>query len=391
MIACITAEQDAAVARPLRPGSEVRICLSALASLIEKLKHRGWEVIGPRLCDGAISYCPIESITDLPAGWTSEQKPGSYRLKRREDGALFGFAAAPNSIKSFLHPAHLQLFSIQKKEGPFHILPNTEPVPRYAFLGVRSCDIAGMLVQNRVLAGDKYADADYEARSRNCLIIAVQCADVAETCFCASMGAGPRAAKFDLALTEFAGSDEHSFLVEVGTEMGAELLDGLPWEDAPVSMHEDSLEKSRQAEGKITRRMNAAHVPQLLRENFDGAEWDRVAGRCVACGNCTQVCPTCFCTTIEDTTDLSAQHAERWQRWDSCFSVDFSYIHGSSIRQSVKSRYRQWLTHKLSYWIDQFGTSGCVGCGRCITWCPVGIDITEEVKAIEAEDTRACS
>jgi len=94
------------------------------------------------------------------------------------------------------------------------------------------------------------------------------------------------------------------------------------------------------------------------------------------------VCPTCFCSTVEDTTDLSGLHAERWRKWDSCFTLDFTYIHGGSIRREGASRYRQWITHKLAHWHDQFGSSGCTGCGRCITWCPVGIDITEEARAI---------
>ena len=107
-----------------------------------------------------------------------------------------------------------------------------------------------------------------------------------------------------------------------------------------------------------------------------------MAERCLTCGNCTLVCPTCFCTNVEDVGDLTGDHAERWRVWDTCFSVDYSYIHGGSVRPSGRARYRQWLTHKLATWHDQFDSSGCVGCGRCITWCPVGIDITQEVAAI---------
>ena len=135
--------------------------------------------------------------------------------------------------------------------------------------------------------------------------------------------------------------------------------------------------------------INQAHIKELLYRNLEHPRWEDVARRCLSCTNCTLVCPTCFCTTVEDATDLSGGHAERRRRWDSCFSMDFSYIHGGYIRPSVKARYRQWMTHKLATWIDQFGTSGCVGCGRCITWCPVGIDITAEVKAIRADGMSA--
>ena len=98
------------------------------------------------------------------------------------------------------------------------------------------------------------------------------------------------------------------------------------------------------------------------------------------------VVPHAHVSTIEDVPDLSMENADRVRRWDSCFTDDFSYIHGGNMRPSVSSRYRHWITHKLSTWYDQFGTSGCVGCGRCITWCPPGIDITEEVRAIRASE-----
>ncbi|MBF0393567.1 MAG: 4Fe-4S dicluster domain-containing protein, partial [Alphaproteobacteria bacterium] len=120
--------------------------------------------------------------------------------------------------------------------------------------------------------------------------------------------------------------------------------------------------------------------------NREHPRWDEVAKRCLTCGNCTMVCPTCFCTTVDDVTDLGGTRTERVRSWDSCFTLDFSYIHGGSVRNEGSSRYRQWITHKLSSWHDQFGSSGCVGCGRCITWCPVGIDITEEVGAIRASE-----
>lgn len=364
-------------------GTEVRMDVPTLGRLIDALRQRGYQVIGPVIRDGAICYGPIEKAGDLPAGWTSEQNPGSYRLKRRSDDAFFGYATGPRSMKDFLHVSEVRTFTAERADGPFRILPNREAPPRYAFLGVRGCDIAGMFVQDRVLLNGGPKDVFYESRRRNCLIIAVHCAEPAGTCFCTSMGTGPRARNFDLAMTEFVNADSHEFLVEIGSEAGAELLEGIPAETAPAEMTNGSRALTEHAEHSITRRLDKHRAADLLRENFDSPHWDRVAERCLACGNCTMVCPTCFCVTFEDSSDITGQHAERRRKWDSCYSVDFSYIHGGSIRSSTKSRYRQWLTHKLSSWVDQFGSSGCVGCGRCITWCPVGIDLTEEVPVIE--------
>ena len=136
--------------------------------------------------------------------------------------------------------------------------------------------------------------------------------------------------------------------------------------------------------GRPLGRRDTFELKELLYANAESPIWDAVAERCLSCTNCTAVCPTCFCTSVEDVTDLSGDVAGRERVWDSCFNADFSYIHGGTVRGSTRSRYRQWMTHKLGSWIDQFGMSGCVGCGRCITWCPAAIDITEEAAALRA-------
>jgi len=130
------------------------------------------------------------------------------------------------------------------------------------------------------------------------------------------------------------------------------------------------------------RRLDTDGLRDLLYANADNPQWDDVASRCLSCTNCTMVCPTCFCTNVEDVADLTGNEAERHRVWDSCFNADFSYIHGGTVRTSGRSRYRQWMTHKLAAWHDQFGSSGCVGCGRCVTWCPAAIDITAEAAAM---------
>ena len=355
-----------------------------LGSFIAALIRRGYEVIGPTARDGAIVFDKIESANDLPAGWTDEQAPGRYTLKRRQDAALFGYAVGPHSWKKYLHPAELRLWSAERQDGSFRILNNdSRPRRPYAFLGVRACDLAAIAAQDRVLRGDKYRDPIYAGRREGAFLIAVQCGQSAATCFCASMGTGPRARSgFDLALTELIDEGRHRFVVEVGSDRGAEVLAELQAGPAPEADRRAAKLATETAAHQQTRKIDNQGIKELLYQNFEHPRWDNVAGRCLACANCTMVCPTCFCTTVEDVSDVTGNHAERWRRWDSCFTLSFSYIHGGSVRASGKARYRQWMTHKLASWIDQFGSSGCVGCGRCITWCPVGIDITEEARVI---------
>jgi formate hydrogenlyase subunit 6/NADH:ubiquinone oxidoreductase subunit I len=180
-------------------------------------------------------------------------------------------------------------------------------------------------------------------------------------------------------------------LVEAGSEPGAQVLAAVPHRPAKPEEEEAAGRVVARTAGQMGRAMDTSDIKDLLYRNYEHPRWDAVAARCLTCANCTMVCPTCFCSTVEDVTDLKGEHAERWRKWDSCFTADFSYIHGGSIRATPRARYRQWMTHKLATWIDQFGSSGCVGCGRCITWCPVAIDITEEVRAIRETDVATIS
>ena len=357
---------------------------SQLQNLIEGLAHKGYDVIGPTLRDGAIVYDRIESAGELPAGWTDEQEPGRYRLKQREDQARFGYAVGPQSWKKYLYPAEKRLWSAQRQDGTLRILNNeAHPQRPYAFLGVRACELAAIKVHDRVLLQDKYVDPTYDGHRKGAFIIAVQCSQAAATCFCASMGSGPGVQDgFDLVLTELDAAGNHRFVVKSGSDRGAEVLAELVTNPACEDDLRQSEAAAETAARQQTRSIDNEGIKELLYGNFDHPRWDDVAKRCLTCANCTMVCPTCFCTTVEDVSDVTGDHAERWRRWDSCFTLNFSYIHGGNVRSSTKARYRQWMTHKLASWIDQFGSSGCVGCGRCITWCPVGIDITEEARAI---------
>jgi formate hydrogenlyase subunit 6/NADH:ubiquinone oxidoreductase subunit I len=364
---------------------QVRFAADQIETLIRALSRLGYVIPGPTIRDGAVVYDEIEGIRDLPRGQTDEQEAGCYRLKPRADGALFGYTVGPQSWKKHLHPAQVKLFEAEQKDGLFRIL-NGPPGPtrRSAFLGVRACDLAAIGIQDRVLLGGPYRDPIYQARRDQVFIIAVQCTQAAATCFCASMGTGPQVPEggADLTLTEIVSAEEHWFLAEAGSDRGRAVLAELDHRPSTGEERQSAAAAVETAACQQIRRMDTTGIRDLLYQNFDHPRWDQVAGRCLTCANCTMVCPTCFCTTVEDMSDVTGNHAERWRRWDSCFTMDFSYIHGGSVRTSGKARYRQWMTHKLASWIDQFGTSGCVGCGRCITWCPVGIDITEELQAI---------
>ena len=356
----------------------------ALEALLGALRVRGYTVVGPTVRDGAIVYEELESAAELPIGWTDRQEAGTYRLERRADEARFGFAVGPHSWKHFLFPPRVRLWQARRNGDGIELEEEAADGAPLAFFGVRACDLQAIAVQDRVFLGGRYVDRDYASRREDAFVVAVNCFEPGGTCFCASMGTGPRAqGGYDIALTEiFVG--EHRLLAEAGSERGAELLAELPSRPA-VQLDLDEADRAvESAAARMGRTMETGDLRDLLADNLEHPRWDDVAERCLTCGNCVLVCPTCFCSTVEDHTDLAGQ-AERWRTWDTCFSVDHSYIHGGSVRPSGRSRYRQWLTHKLGTWHDQFGTSGCVGCGRCIAWCPVGIDLTAEVERLADE------
>jgi sulfhydrogenase subunit beta (sulfur reductase) len=358
-----------------------------LQRLLDALVGRGYRVVGPTVRDRAIVYDDIATLEDLPTGWTDQQAGGRYRLARRDDAALFGFAVGPHSWKRFLHPPVQQLWHARRSGDDVQVIAEPVATERFAFVGVRACELHAMAIQDRVLIGGAHRDPHYQARREASFIVAVNCGKAGGTCFCVSMETGPKAGGgFDLALTELADDGEHRFVVEVGTATGRDVLAEVPSRTASAGDVAAADALIARTAASMGRTLRTDDVHDLLLRNLDHPRWDDVAERCLTCGNCTMVCPTCFCTSVEDSSDLTGTETSRTQRWDSCFTMDFSFIHGGSVRSSARARYRQWMTHKLATWHDQFDTSGCVGCGRCITWCPVGIDITEEVDAIRATE-----
>lgn len=354
-----------------------------LSVLTRALIAGGYVVVGPTVRGSSIVLDELVSSDDLPWGWGVDAEAGYYRLRRRADRAAFGHAVGPQSWKRFLSPSRMVLWRARRAENGFRVEEPDAGAPRYALLGVRACDLRAIAVQDRVLTGGRHVDADYAARREAAFVVAVDCTEPAGTCFCASTGSGPGIGPgYDVALTEVVGEEDHWFLARPGSAAGERMLARIPLRDASAA----DVAAARAAVEDAATRMGRSLATEGLRDLFaahrEDPGWEDVGSRCLTCGNCTLVCPTCFCTTVEDVTDLAGEVAERRRRWDSCFDLGFSYLHGDSVRSSNRSRYRHWISHKLGTWQDQFGELGCVGCGRCITWCPVGIDITAEAAAL---------
>jgi sulfhydrogenase subunit beta (sulfur reductase) len=362
-------------------GTTVALPKPELDLLMVDLRKNGFETVGPHKKDESIIYSRIEGLKDLPCGILSEQKPGSYRMIQTNKDRYFDFIPGSQSWKQFLFPPSHRLFSAVK-DGKWQLTPNDEPTPRYALIGVRPCELSAIHVQDKVFLRPDFSDPIYRLRREGLFILAVNCLDPDATCFCVSMGTGPRhAAGFDLCVTEL----DDVFLMEVGSELGRSLLADRTFELPSAFAQNTANQAIERATSAMVRTMDTSDLTDLLNNQLDSSRWTEIGKRCLSCANCTQVCPTCFCWDAIDHIDILGKSTHRERVWDSCFNPNFSYVVGGNTRPNIRSRYRQWLTHKLGAWKNQFDVMGCVGCGRCITWCPAGIDLTEEVAAIRRE------
>jgi ferredoxin len=354
-------------------------------SLLDSLADRGYSVVGPTVGEEAIVYGPIATVEDLPIGWTDQQEAGGYRLERRDDEALFGYVVGPESWKKYVYEPKVALLEVKRVDGTLAFAaPELQPT-RYAFLGVRACELAALGIQDKVFMWPGFEDRHYQSVRANAIAVAVNCSVAGGNCFCSSMGTGPACTEgYDIVLTEILGPDTHEFVLESGSEIGEEIVSALPGSEATAADRKRSESVVAATAAAMTKEFDTAGLREAIQAFPEHPVWGAVAERCLACANCTLVCPTCFCSTVEDVVGVDGGPAGRIRRWDSCFSLEFSNLHSIPVRASTRARYRQWMTHKLSTWFDQFGSSGCVGCGRCITWCPVGIDITQEAAALLA-------
>jgi ferredoxin len=348
--------------------------------LIRNLKDRGYTVVGPSLSEGVVRLRELTGPADLATGVVDVQAPGSYALARRSS-LVFSSINGPDSPKRYLHPPEVELSKLVSAEGGIEFISGFRPDRKYAFFGIRPCDLRAVQVMDRTMLVAGFEDHVYSSLRSGAVFIVVNCTRAGETCFCASMGTGPGAESgYDAAITEL----PERLLIDL-PEGNPALFQGIelrPATQAELRAGEEMVHRAREQMGS---RLSEQDPSQRMYAAVDSPVWEKVAERCLACGNCTMVCPTCFCNTIIDETDMRDGSVSRVRVWDSCLSKDFVYSAGGNPRLQRTARYRQFVMHKFAYWPEEFGAYGCVGCGRCITWCPVGIDITETVNGVLKE------
>jgi sulfhydrogenase subunit beta (sulfur reductase) len=364
------------VARTTRRRADI-IRKEDISTLLEVLLA-DYDVVAPTVKQSAIMFQKIDSPGELARGHRDFQAPGMYRLFQPLNDATFSYSNGENSLKWFLHPPKQVLFRGKLGQSLETLEEEPGPPRPMAFFALRSCDIAALNVLDKVFLNGSN-DSVYLKRREGALIVALSCTSPGHLCFCASMGTGPRPSElYDLNLVEL----PDRFLVETRTDKGRSILRRIPSRPATEQDSNQADSLLSQAEHEMGRYLNTERLPEILLDSLEHPYWDVMKRWCIGCANCTMVCPTCFCNEIGDSVDINTLVVERQRLWEMCFTKEFAAAHGWNARPNLRERYRHWLCHKLSYWVEQYGVFGCVGCGRCLAWCPVGIDITQVAATI---------
>lgn len=316
----------------------------------------------------------------------------------RNDGVVFDVISSPKEMdleyrghtllppKRFFFPEKEILFVYKVKADGVEIHDKLEELKslRQVIIGIRPCDITGLLVLDKIFTR-MFKDPYYIARRKNTLVIGLTCNEPAEYCFCVFTNSGPLLKEgFDLLLTDLGDR----YLVEVGTEKGSNVVRFNP--DIFSKAGERDLREREEIIREVAERIKAQKLPDFtslydfMRRNFNSKIWEKYGRKCLACGKCNFTCPTCHCFDVFDDPDLSLKSGKRIRVWDSCHFISFTRVaSGEIFRRERTSRVKQRIYHKLCYSVDEIGIISCVGCGRCIDVCSAGIDVREVVRELE--------
>jgi len=348
-----------------------------LQKLINVLKAQGYTCVGPTVDNGDIIFQAIDSVKQLPKGIEDEQSPAHYQLKQYTHLRHFSWANGSQAIKPLTFTPHEVLWQCKRDDQGNLSFEQQQPhIQAMAIIGIRACDLAALQLQKQHFLQQQYIDPWFKQRLESLLLIAVHCTHPSANCFCHSTGDGPLVThNYDLALHEL----DQGFVIDAASTQGQKVLDKLPTTEVNEKQLQQADEQIQLAINKQSRTLPEINIKNKLLQQLDHPHWDKIGERCLSCGNCTAVCPTCFCHQQHDNVSLADNSSTHYRQWSSCFSHNHGYMAGTHLRATSGHPYRQWLTHKFATWHDQYNRSGCVGCGRCISWCPVGIDITEEL------------
>lgn len=344
--------------------------MESLEKLILALKSRGLAVLAYKLQGDLPVFGEVGSLRDILVEYSDLQSPGSYKLVKDMRGF---FRHSQYSPKYFLHPPIQDVYEVS---DDFNIAQTrTNPVPT-ALFGIKPCDLAAIEVLDKILECD---DVYQARRSSIAYIIVEECVEPGGTCFCGSVGAGPSVTKgYDVAYTRL----DDKVLFKVGSSKGMELIEKLGLAKAPEKLLRKYEELLVDAKRKASRLPPLETIAKALEDVAPAEEfWRYVSARCVGCTNCNMVCPTCFCTEFVDYANLTG-NARRERQWFGCLSYTYGQVAGQHFRPELLMRYRHFVLHKFVFYQKQIGLPGCVGCGRCITWCPMGIDLREVVSRV---------
>jgi len=343
--------------------------LEDLGKLIEVLKAYGYVTYGYKVSRGAVIFDELRNLEDMPLKYRDVQGPGSYRLIEG-NGVRHSFA----SPKEVIHPARQELFNVDSNGGVSY--PPIES-KKIALVGIKSCDLASIKVMDRILSNDD----SYNARRKEALTIVEECINPGDTCFCGSLGTGPYVSEdFDLA---YARIDDDHVLFKYGSRVGLNLVKRLglkPASEELVNTYSSLMSEAKEKTSPL--KFGLSDIENsMLKSMSDVDLWKKLSEKCVGCANCNLVCPTCFCTEFLDDLKLD-NSASRVRFWVGCLSYVYGLVAGTHFRPELYMRYRHFVLHKFLFYRKQIGLVGCVGCGRCITWCPVGIDLRKTVSEV---------